>query len=811
MANHVSSCAVMVEMAPTSARRVSSASVQVELVPTSTRNLSSASVMIEWETLVLPEPTRTEKRVDIYKVAAYLDAGWTDLTPDVISDITIQWGISGTTPNDRMADTGIMNVVLNNYDGAYTAGESTALAGWKKGAPIKLTLTYDGEPYIRFLGVVDEIQLTSNQRGYTTAAVTAVDWMNYAAEHPIVTPSLQTNLRADQALKLLLADMPVQPVSRQLDTGDNTFPSIFDLTSQRSVCYAEMAKLVESELGYIYLRKDKNTGEQLVFEKASRRTGLTALKTIPKLTAELGYLLQEDGDKILQEDGDDILVEEVEAFTFADNMQDLIIEHGENTANRIKVTAHPRKADTSTVVLYQLGRYMQIGGGQTLTWTANYADPNGGRGCGGFDMIEPVATTDYTVNSASDGSGSNLTSSAVVSVVFGANNAVVTFKNTSTTAGYITLFKLRGKGLYTYADVEAAEEDADSIGDYGTFEREFDLPYQASTANGEVMARTSLYHDRYPRTVVRAITYCANRSSDMLMAFLNFDIGDLIKISETNMGLSKAYFIQNIAARLEKGGLIYCTYELVEHWSLLTGTMTPLEYTGATGTQDGINFGDLPQVRGTSERTFAAWVYHAGGGYSNVISAPFADGGGIYFYISGANHRPEIYSNLFNSYPGFWRTDANTVPVDEWHHVVITYDCWDIDADPVIYVDAVSKSVTETYTPAGTLNSEVGAEVVLGNYHTNTQDYNHPFDGKLRDVRIYNCILTAGEVTTLFNAGTPDASLVTEGLVFQGPVVKTEDVATYNGATLSKNLKLLDNIHQAVGTPSGAPTTAIWS
>ena len=85
---------------------------------------------------------------------------------------------------------------------------------------------------------------------------------------------------------------------------------------------------------------------------------------------------------------------------------------------------------------------------------------------------------------------------------------------------------------------------------------------------------------------------------------------------------------------------------------------------------------------------------------------------------------------------------------------MITLDCWDIDAVPVIYIDGSSVAVTEDTAPAGSLQSEYGGETM---------------EGKVKDVRIYNRILSSDEVTALYNAGTPDESLVTDGLVFQGP------------------------------------------
>jgi hypothetical protein len=137
---------------------------------------------------------------------------------------------------------------------------------------------------------------------------------------------------------------------------------------------------------------------------------------------------------------------------------------------------------------------------------------------------------------------------------------------------------------------------------------------------------------------------------------------------------------------------------------------------------------------------------------------------------------------------------------------VVTYDAWSTAANPVIYINAVSQTVTETDTPSGTLNSEFGAEVVIGNQHTDTQNYNQAWHGYLKDVRIYNRILTSAEVTTLYNSGTPDASLVPDGLVFQGPcVTKKENATAWDTVTTAEYEKFIENIYRAVGVAI-APT-----
>lgn len=743
------------------------------------------------------------------RLYANLTAGWTDITGDAIGAVSFFWGISGTSPADRLADTGTMQFTLLDQDGHYSAGESTALAGWKKGCPVRLVVVYDGDSYTRFYGTLESITLEKEPAGFLVANCTAVDWMDYAAEHPILTPPFQTNMTADQGTQLVIAHMPIKPVITSYESGVTAFPSLFDVTRKKSKALTEFSSLVNSELGYLYLQKEKTWGEKLVFENAQHRNGLLPLSTIPLSTTD--KLLMETGSYLLLETSDKILLNKTTTYTFSSTFTNLEIVYGENIANRIVMSAYPRKIDTSLVVLYKLGQPMQIGNGQTITWNGSYSDPNGGARAGGYNMVTPVATTDYTVNTLANGTGTDLTSSATVTVTFGGNSASITVTNTSTSSGYITLFQLRGYGIYTYADVTLELEDADAINTYGYYERRIDQSYQGSLEDSEGPAKTMLFLDRYPRNVVRGMTFIANKSDSMMASFLALDVGSLIKISESLIGISGAYIIQSVSATIDLNNIITVTYGLVEHLSLLGASMTSIKADFGAA-KDALNYGFLPQTIQVATRSYAFWFYFDNAAnLGAALAAPFSDSGGIVIIVNTLATKLTIYDNLFNTDPGQWSTAVGTISANTLTHVVVTFNVWSTANDPVIYINGVSKAVTEDFTPSGTLNNEYGAEVVIGNWHTITKDYGYNFYGYLQDVRIYNRILTSAEVTTLYNAGTPDASLVTTGLVFQGPTCPKHDQANYdNGAVLNANLKTLDNIYRAVGTPSGAPTADLW-
>jgi hypothetical protein len=229
----------------------------------------------------------------------------------------------------------------------------------------------------------------------------------------------------------------------------------------------------------------------------------------------------------------------------------------------------------------------------------------------------------------------------------------------------------------------------------------------------------------------------------------------------------------------------------------------------ATGTEDAIGFGYLPHTNDLAARTMCAWVYlDSNPTDDNVIMGIFSDGGGNYLSIRrpGSDNVLSLYTNLFDTDPGRWDADSDPISTGAWHHVAATYSPQDDSADPVFYLNGSPVVNTEIDTPSGTALSEYGVSLILGNVKTIAHDYDLPFDGQIKDVRIYNRILTAAEIATIYADGAV-APTVTSGLVFQPFCVRTRDVTDYTDLTLTSEDTLIDNIYGCIGVPHGDPIT----
>jgi hypothetical protein len=231
------------------------------------------------------------------------------------------------------------------------------------------------------------------------------------------------------------------------------------------------------------------------------------------------------------------------------------------------------------------------------------------------------------------------------------------------------------------------------------------------------------------------------------------------------------------------------------------------EFSGS-GSNDSLDFGYIPHVYSdeTPETiSLSIWFNLAAATGTDVkdLIQFNIDPGGVGVFLRNLGTTPVIYveSNIFNTQTGHW-TASLTPAINSWHHVVMTFDISSLTNDPVIYYDGSSKTVTETITPSGTKYTKVGVPLIIGNQKA-FWDYTTAMDGKLFDGRVYHRILSASEVTAIYNSGTPSVDAGPQDMVFQGPFVPTERLSDYIDATLSSDTKVRDAIYGAAGTPRG--------
>ena len=449
---------------------------------------------------------------------------WTDVTPyTVASDgIHATRGVQGNLVTDRVASTGTLSFSLHNVVGGvygyWTPGHPNCVSGWALGTPLRLTATYLGVLYDLWYGVLDTAEPQPGLHGeHRVVAVTGADWMDDCARSKLYNIPTQVNQRGDQLMATILANLARQPYGTAFNVGTDVYPFALDTVQDSDVAaLTEFQNLANSELCYIYIDRHGN----LCYEPRRYRVGLST----PTVT---------------------LTDNELYAMKASRQRQQVV--------NRVQITLHPRRVDSApTSVLFVLNGQTQLARGASTTFDCPYRDPNQtATRVGGQAMVTPVATTDYTFNTASDGTGTDITSQLSVSVTFGGNSATAVVTNNGPKDGYITKFQLRGEGLYSYQTTVYTQQDASSQASYGMNSLTIDAPYASQDTIGTAMSSYVLSMLKSPYVQVDEVSFLANASPALMVAALTADVSAMVSVLETMSidvaaGTAKSYFVNAV-------------------------------------------------------------------------------------------------------------------------------------------------------------------------------------------------------------------------------------------------------------------------
>jgi len=166
-------------------------------------------------------------------------------------------------------------------------------------------------------------------------------------------------------------------------------------------------------------------------------------------------------------------------------------------------------------------------------------------------------------------------------------------------------------------------------------------------------------------------------------------------------------------------------------------------------------------------RSFAGWV--------NVTAYGAADGR-LWEWrdTPGSNGNVQLFapagSNVFE-FTANWLTTAGTwtCPAPSsggWHHISVSYDGGSTANDPVMYVDGVSQTVTETSTPAGASLRTNTVGMTIGQRFAGS---GNKYNGLAAELGWWNILLDAGIHAALAKGYAP--SFFRRGLVAYYPLI----------------------------------------
>jgi hypothetical protein len=379
--------------------------------------------------------------------------------------------------------------------GYYSPGHANCRAGFAKGIRLRLTICYNDEPYSQGIyWIIKDPLPTPGAFGQLLTRVEATDWLGVAKETPMAPLAIQTSKSVGALIPYVLAVCPTQPdnTTSYMD-GDSVLATAYDKDDMsRENVYSILGKLARSELGRIYLAG----AGILVFEKRNIRAD----------------------DKVTDGTLDNVM----EALEFFPD---------ETAYDQVRVTINPRTVDSVAVQLAKQDEKMKLTPGESKTFTLYYTDPVGGGRISGTDIVQPLVAGTHFKFGSSSGSSQDLNAYLSITLVVGGNSVTVTVENIGTKKGWINLFIIEGKGIYT-SDPYTATSGT------GLCVLTFDMPYQSNPLVADAVC-AGLYNFISAAGYRGCrIDFNANKDADLMALALVALISERLSISEGQTALA---------------------------------------------------------------------------------------------------------------------------------------------------------------------------------------------------------------------------------------------------------------------------------
>ena len=470
------------------------------------------------------------------------DGDFTDSGDDITSDVlSLSWerGRDYASQLQGRSVAGKLSAVLVNTGGKYSpSNTSSALTGnILPGRTVKVQAGSGSFPYtfpvafndgVRWQGKLDRILPAPAAEGVKTATLTAFGTLGYLNQFETQLAS-QTNRRTDQAVGDILDDVGwTESDDRDLDTGKTTI-SRFWISGKKAI---DALRLVEeAEAGFLLESKSG----QIAFQNRHHRITQTASTTSQATFSDA------DGA----------------AHTFVEVDQDdplgTIVNHVEATARTFDTASvavlwtHPETGSASPT----------LAPGEAKTFEAEFPNPDAANSAMEVDAwTTPAATTDYLLNSASGGGGTNLTSDITVTQTKAAERMAITLTNSVTGSdGYLTKLQARGTAVSTKNPCIVRAIDTTSQGIYGERKYVAKTQFIPTTSEAQDWCEYQVSIFASPTNIL-TMTIPASTSGNIGQV-LGRDISDRVTVTATNdakLGISADFFIESERHQVSEGG-----------------------------------------------------------------------------------------------------------------------------------------------------------------------------------------------------------------------------------------------------------------
>ncbi|MFX0151342.1 MAG: DUF2341 domain-containing protein, partial [Candidatus Hodarchaeota archaeon] len=194
------------------------------------------------------------------------------------------------------------------------------------------------------------------------------------------------------------------------------------------------------------------------------------------------------------------------------------------------------------------------------------------------------------------------------------------------------------------------------------------------------------------------------------------------------------------------------------------------------GVDDYINTGSGSSIDNifSGGGTISVWIHPEGWGgasYGRILDKSLATSGtdGWVLCLDGVTGSPPpplwtnqlLFYRDFSNNRGLWMTGDDTISLDQWQYIVISYDDSSDSNDPVVYINGVLQTVTEDVgeTPSGSASSDAAQSLYIGNFMGGART----FDGGIDEIRVSSGVRTIEWVLTEYNNQLNPESFISVG------------------------------------------------
>ena len=479
-----------------------------------------------------------------------LDGGNEDVTSDLVRVRTTHGRIS-SNPLAGEASAGVLVAELLNNDDKYNSfNSSSPLSGdLLPGRTVKLSMTAPTAGTLwqgKIASITPSVKWPSSKRVTIKAVGPLAD---------LVGAKVRMSLASSQATGDIIddildaADYPSGASYRDIDTGTVTVPVFYPSNERDALGLCR--ELEASESGWLRETRDG----KIRFEDATHRQDHSGTSLETFSDTGLQFTLQFQALK--QVEPLDQLYNDIQTEFKLTSTQALAA-----------VWVHPEANTTGDAPL--------LGPGESVVYFARVPSETDQDAKAVTVWTTPASSTDYTANSANDGSGTDHTSDIGIAVSKFAESMKITVTNNHTGSVYLTKLQARGTAVHASDAVRIVAEDATSQAAYGHRQFLRDAPWVPTSqlAQGWADQQLEIYKDPQPAV---ALQYQANKSSDHLTEAASRSVSDRITVDadgDVGFGFDQDFFVERISHDIRLGVshrveyLLSSTAGLDEFWVL---------------------------------------------------------------------------------------------------------------------------------------------------------------------------------------------------------------------------------------------------